>query len=181
MTRLTVVLVGTESTGKTTLARGLADVLDAPWVGEFARDYLRAGEPYQATDVLAIAKGQHAAEQRALQDDPPLLIVDTDLLVTRIWSEIRFGHVDPWISTELAAVNAGGRQRLYLLPRPDIPWAPDPLRESASERDDLHQHYRRALIELNVDFTEIGGDRANRLSAALAAIDERLKPPAGQG
>jgi NadR type nicotinamide-nucleotide adenylyltransferase len=180
MMGLTVVLVGAESTGKTTLASALADVLGAPWVSEFARDYLNAGMAYEATDVLAIAKGQHAAEQQALLDDPLMLIVDTDLLVTRIWSEVRFGFVDPWIVRALAAANAGARSRLYLLPQPDIPWRADPLRESAGERDALHARYRQALTDMNADFVEIGGEREERLSAAVATIRRRQQTTASQ-
>lgn len=191
MTTLTVVLTGAESTGKTTLAAELAAALDAPWVPEYARAYLKTGSDYEQRDVLAIARGQHEAEEKALAAAPPVLVVDTDLLVLRIWSEVRFGRVDPWITERLAARLAGRLaerhaekltetgaqpQRLYLLTQPDIPWQPDPLRESPHTRDWLHARYRTALEDMAADFVEIRGARHERLATALEQIRARLIP-----
>ena len=54
-----ITIVGPESSGKTTLARELADRYGCPWVPEFAREYLDSlGRDYQEEDLVLIAKGQ---------------------------------------------------------------------------------------------------------------------------
>jgi nicotinamide riboside kinase len=169
-TGLTVVLVGAESSGKTTLARQLSRQLGAPWLPEYARRHLAGRDSYAPGDVLAIARAQHAAEQRLVSTGHPLLIADTDLLVTRIWSEVRYGACPEWIDTTLHRMLLAPRRRLYLLPRPDVPWVADPLRENPRDRDALHARYRTALIELGATFLELTGSRRERMAAAEAAV-----------
>ena len=62
-----IVVTGSESTGKTTLARQLAERLGARWVPEQSREYAaRVGRPLTAGDVEAIANEQIAAEDAAI-------------------------------------------------------------------------------------------------------------------
>jgi nicotinamide riboside kinase len=173
---LTAVLVGAESSGKTTLARQLSRRLGAPWLPEYARRHLAGRAGYTADDVLTIARAQHAAEQRLVASGHSLLLVDTDLLVTRIWSEVRFGACPAWIDTTLRSTLAAPRRRLYLLPRPDdVPWTADRLRENPYDRDMLHERYRAALVEMGATFVELGGTRRERVGVAEAAVLAALR------
>lgn len=164
----TLVLVGVESTGKTTLARALAAALDWPLVEEQARGWLaERGNRYREADLATIAALQDDREAavRAAAGD---LVADTDLCVLRIWSEVRFGRCDPSIHERLARRAPAH----YLLPRPDLPWAPDPQRESPGldERLALHERYRALLDELGHPWAEVGGSGPARLAAALCAV-----------
>ncbi len=167
--RLTVAVVGAECSGKTTLADGLARRFDTACVPEFSRTYLAARASYDQADVLAIAKGQYAAEAaaRAAQS---LLIADTDLVVIKVWWEVRYGGTHPWVDATLAEQLARER-RCYLLPTPDIPWAPDPLREHPNDRPALHARYGELLDSLGVDYLEVSGTREERLARAAAVIE----------
>ena len=87
-----VVTFGPESTGKTTLARTLAEHYETLWVPEFARDYLhekfdRTGIICEYSDLLPIAKGQMRLENELAAKANRVLICDTDLLETQVYSE----------------------------------------------------------------------------------------------
>ena len=164
---LIVCLTGSESTGKTTLAIALANHYNAPLVPEAARRHLVPHRPYGPEEVWAIAQAQMRLEAEALADSPQLVVCDTDLLVIQIWWQVKFGP----LPRELAEALAGRSSRAYLLTRPDIPWTPDPLRESGGERSDLHRRYQRALADGEHAYVEVGGDLDNRLVTARRWID----------
>lgn len=163
-----VVVVGVESTGKTTLATALAERLDRPLVAEQARPWLTArGGRYEEADLAVLATLQARAEAQARARGGPV-VADTDLVVLRIWAEAKYGRCDARIREALAA----RAPAVYLLPVPDLPWAPDPLRETpdAAARRALHERYRGLLHELARPWAEVSGQGPARLEAALAAL-----------
>lgn len=165
-----IVLVGVECTGKSTLVDRLAQALAAPRVPEIARGWLAArGNRYEEGDLETIARLQWQAELDA-RASATTVIVDTDLVVLRIWSEVRFGRCAAWILEHLAR-----RPRAcYLLPRPDLPWVPDLQRASPSraERLALHERYRTLLEELGHPWREISGVGEARDVSARRALRE---------
>lgn len=178
-TGLVICVTGPESTGKTTLAGQLARALGAPLVREMARELLARStavpaphnEPsYTSADVLAIAEAQFTAEQEALRSGAPVIVADTDLTVIQVWWEEKYGALHPWIAARLAERS----MRRYLLTLPDLPWEPDPLRESRFDRERLLVRYRAILAESGFPVAEIGGSGAQRLETALQAL--RLPP-----
>lgn len=167
-------IVGPESCGKTTLALALAKRFDAPWVEEYARGYLCGRPNYDETDLEAIARGQMALEERALDSEPSVLVLDTDMLVIRVWWQERFATVPDWVDSALCAQPA----RVYLLARPDLPWEPDPLREAQFDRERLFRVYRGVLEEHGAAFGIVGGTDRARLRSALAALEcQGIAPP----
>lgn len=166
----TIAVVGPESSGKTTLSRALADALGAPWVPEHARAYLGAtGGVYVEADLLRIAQGQVLAEERALAGHPTYLVCDTDLVTVLVWAREKYGRCDPWIERM-------ARNRTYahrLLCAPDMPWEPDPLRESPHDRDRLFSVYADTLSELEASYTVLRGSPEERLATALARVHGR--------
>ena len=165
-----VVVTGSECTGKTTLARALARLYSTVWVPEHARDFVaRKGTPPQAGDVEAIARGQIAREDELAPAAGRLLIQDTDLLSTVVYSEHYYGRCPPWIAEALAA-RAGD---LYLLAGIDVPWIADgPFRDRGERREEMQALFRGALTARGLRFVEIRGSHAARMRQAVAAIDE---------
>ena len=172
--RPAIVVVGVESTGKTTLARALAEAGDRVLVPEQARRWLAArGNRYVEEDLESLARLQWQAELDARMRGP--VVADTDLVVIRIWSEVRFGRCARWILDALARRPPA----VYLLPRPDLPWEADPQRESPepAERAALHARYRGLLAALGHRWHEIGGRGEARLEAARRAVGDLLLNP----
>ena len=166
-------LTGPESAGKSSLAAQLAAHYGTAWVPEYARAYLEAhGPAYAMPDLEAIARGQLAAEDAAASQATGLLFCDTDLLVVKIWAENAFGTCPAWVLAELAKP----RYARTLLLAPDLPWAPDPLREhpDPAQRWHFYNLYRAELVSRGWPFAEISGPPAQRLAQAVAAVATRL-------
>ena len=177
-----IVVIGPESTGKSTLCGYLADYYNTLWCPEFARQYLLDnGTTYTIDDLITIAKGQLDAVQkytRALQsqiDQTEIvksLIVDTDMYVMKVWAEYVFGTCPTFILDEINKQDYD----LYLLCKPDIPWVKDELREYPDEkpRQELFQIYKDILINQQTPWVEISGGFETRNQKAVAAIDALL-------
>lgn len=164
---LRVGVTGSECTGKTTLARELALHFGTSWSPEYVREYLEArGAPLTLADVDAVARGQMAAEDAAARRATGVVLHDTDLLSTVVYSRHYYGSCPGWV--EQAARER--RADLYLLLRPDVPWVGDPQRDRGGQREEMHRHFRKALGEFQAPFREMRGSWTERRSDALAAI-----------
>lgn len=182
-----IVVIGPESTGKSTLCASLALHYDTAWCPEFAREYLLAyGTEYQYEDLLAIARGQLAMEdeyvimaeqqwdaQQQKKTTEPLLFVDTDMYVMKVWSEFVFNRCDPWILRQIVERDYD----LYLLCHTDLPWVKDELREypDLKTREELFHIYQDILINQSVPWAAIRGTDDQRLEAAIRAVDGLLR------
>lgn len=163
-----VAIVGPECSGKTTLARALAEHLEVPWVEEYARGYLTGRSAYDEADLEAIAKGQIALEADAVAGSARVVVLDTDLLVIWVWWREKYGAVPGWLDDALGSQ----APRHYLLTRPDISWEADPLRESPLDRERLFDVYQDALAARGSRFDVIEGLGEARLAAALRALEQ---------
>lgn len=171
-----VVIYGPESTGKTTLASQLASYYNTEWVPEYAREYLqdkwnREQKTCEPHDLLPIAEGQMRLENEIARKANKLLICDTDLLETKVYSEAYYiGHCDPLLE-KYALENT---YDLYLLTDIDIPWEKDDLRDKPNERKRMFNYFRGSLEEYNRDFVILRGDKPTRLKTAIQHIDKLL-------
>ncbi|OSZ82948.1 ATPase [Chitinophagaceae bacterium IBVUCB1] len=168
-----IVVIGPESTGKSTLSQSLAASLQTVWVPEYARTYLETlGREYTEADLLDIAKGQLAAEDAAMQKAHQYLVCDTDLYVIKVWSEAKYGRCHPWVLEQIAKRSYD----LYLLTYIDVPWTDDPLREhpQPQERQYFYNIYRDIVMESCCLWADIRGNENERLLAATNAVQKLL-------
>lgn len=166
-----VVLTGPESTGKSTLAKQLADHFETEIVAEYARHFIAGlGRPYVESDLLEIAKGQLELERLQAEKTPDLLICDTNLLTIKIWSEYKYGRCDPQILSWMEQHHYDH----YLLCGTEIAWQFDPQRENPDDRDKLYRIHKKELAFYKKDFTEISGNEQQRLQQSIALISSFL-------
>lgn len=167
-----VVVTGPESTGKTTLALELSSYFQTALVSEYARKYIdELDRVYREEDLLMIAKGQLANEEKKIASANKLLICDTDLITIKIWSMVKYERCSPFILQEIAKRDYD----LYLLCKPDIPWEPDPQREHPEQRDQLYDRYKKELEYYAKPFIELGGSKEKRLAEATLHISSIIQ------
>jgi NadR type nicotinamide-nucleotide adenylyltransferase len=166
-----IAITGPESTGKSLLAEQLAHHYNTVWVPEYAREYLEnIKHPYEETDILKIAQGQLNAEQSKINQARDFLFCDTELIVTKIWSEVKYNHCDPWILTTIDT----HRYDLFLLCDIDLPWEPDPLREHPEKREFLFDLYYKELIRRKLPFDIVNGEGKVRVTNAITFIQRHF-------
>jgi NadR type nicotinamide-nucleotide adenylyltransferase len=161
---------GAESTGKSVLAAKLSHEFGCPWVPEYGRTYCEErGTDLVMADLIAIAEGQAMAEQAALAGKAPLLLLDTDQLMTAAWAEMLFGEV-PEV---LLGYPKADR---YLLFEADVPWIDDgtrffgkgPLRSRfAALAEDM-------LVRTGVRWERVSGSWDEREAAVRKAVQRVL-------
>jgi NadR type nicotinamide-nucleotide adenylyltransferase len=172
MTR--VVILGAESTGKTTLAIALAEHYQTTWVPEFGRLYTEArrprGELWRSGEFTFIATEQVRMEDALERSANRVLICDTDAFATAIWHERYLGQPSP----EVLAVAAGRRYDLYILTDVDTPFVPDDIRDGESIRGWMHKRFQHELSRMGVPVLLLSGPHERRLAEAVARIDSLL-------
>lgn len=169
-----VVILGPESTGKSTLCEKLAAHYHTSWVPEFAREYLlKNGPAYSYDDLLTIARRQLALEDEIASTlHRPLLFVDTDMYVMKIWCEFVFGKCHQWILDRIVERNYS----LYLLCNIDLPWVPDELREypDLEPRTKLFNIYKDNMMNQHRPWKLISGNNEERFQTAVTAVNRLL-------
>jgi NadR type nicotinamide-nucleotide adenylyltransferase len=164
-----IAITGPESTGKSMLTQLLAEHYRTVWVPEYAREYIdRLGRQYEQEDILEIARGQLRSEREKEKGARGYLFCDTELIVTKIWSQVKYDSVDGWILRQIGQ----HRYDLYLLCYIDIPWEQDPQREHPHMREKLFDLYLQELTERDLPFRVISGLGESRLKNAVEVIEE---------
>ncbi|MDB9723538.1 ATP-binding protein [Polaribacter sp.] len=169
-----IVLFGPESSGKTTLSRHLARYYNTVWAPEFARDYLQKKwnnerKTCQKEDIIPIAIGQMKLENRLAKRADKLLICDTDLLETKVYSEEFY---DGFVDEKLNDAANKNEYDLYLLTYIDTPWEADDLRDRPKQRLEMFNAFERALKKHKKKYIILKGNKETRLKNATVAIDE---------
>jgi HTH-type transcriptional repressor of NAD biosynthesis genes len=169
-----VVLFGPESSGKTTLSRQLARYYNTVWAPEFAREYLQEKwnnerKTCEKEDLLPIAIGQMKLENKLAKRADKILICDTDLLETKVYSEEFYvGFVDEKLNK---AANEN-QYDLYLLTYIDTPWEEDDLRDRPEQRLEMFTAFEKSLKDNNKPYILLKGNKETRLKNAVEAIDK---------
>lgn len=166
-----IVVIGPESTGKSTLCQQLAEHYNTVWCPEFAREYLlQHGKNYTYADLLNIAKGQLELEDIMLKEARHgYYFIDTDMQVMKVWCEVAFNNCHPWILKQIAS----RQYDLTLLCNVDLPWMKDELREypDLAFRQKLYTMYKDMMVNGNFRWAEIWGTNTQRLQMAISIIN----------
>ena len=174
---LRIVLYGPESSGKTTLAKALAKQFQTTWVHEFARNFLQEKwdqkkEVCSLEDLIIIAKGQINQENNLIKDANEFLFCDTNVLITKAWSETHFnGYCAPeiqyWVYTF--------KYDHYFLTDIDVPWQADDLRDRPNSREQMFDYFENLLINKKASYTLLKGNLNLRLKRAKKTLETLKK------
>jgi NadR type nicotinamide-nucleotide adenylyltransferase len=162
-----IVLTGTESVGKSYLVKVLATHFHTNFVEEYGRTYVeKFGTDFDLMDISHIAAGHLFLEDKAALDANQVLFCDTDLIVTKVWSELVLGECPDWIDQMISIRHYD----LWLLLDVDWAWQGDGTRKFPNLRQRMFDRIHEILIEQNRPFKVISGNGEQRIQAAIEAV-----------
>ena len=178
-----VVVIGAESTGKTTLAKRLALRFETIWVPEFAREHWekklqghKITDPpprWTPDDFREIASEQQAREEAAARRANRVLIADTNAFATGTWFE-RYHHTR---DQRVDAIGARDKVDLYLLTASDVLFIQDGVRDGEGIRDWMDQRFAEQLARGSIPVVGIEGGYEERFKKAVLAVELLLAGP----
>jgi len=171
-----VVLFGPESTYKSALAKALANHYNTVYVPEFSRTYAEAKAKLNLRltkdDVLKIAGGQIKNENEQAERANKLLICDTDLLETIVYSKHYYDGFCPQSLKEFAYSN---KYNLYFLGDVDTKWEADGIRDEPFYREEMFKKFEDALNRAKKPYVILKGTFENRFETCKEHIDDLIK------
>jgi NadR type nicotinamide-nucleotide adenylyltransferase len=170
---LKIAIIGPESTGKSEMAKLLAEHFGCLWVPEYAREYCASlNRECTLEDELNMFHGQLALEnkieQQARENNHPFLFCDTTIITVKVWCEHVFGFCPPEVEQEYQT----RVYDLYLLMKDDLPWQDDPLRNFPNERAYFMDLYVRLMVEKAAKYVIIDGLGKVRFENAIKKVNE---------
>lgn len=167
-----IVFYGPESTGKTTLAKNMAEHFNTQWVPEFARGLLQekfenTGKACEVSDIKPIVEGQLKTENELIKKASRYLFCDTDPLETYVYAKVYFPDTD---FTWLDNLNDNLNYNHYFLTYIDTPWEADDLRDRPDERQEMFEEFLNELKRRDKNFTILKGNIETRTQKVLQTL-----------
>jgi HTH-type transcriptional regulator, transcriptional repressor of NAD biosynthesis genes len=169
-----VVIVGTESCGKSTLTKNLAKIYNTSYVEEYGRTVCEELGGCDGIiieeDYLKIAYGHKMMEIEAIKKANKLVFIDTEAIITQFYSHL-YNDVYQPVLDEIAKLQT---YDLWLFLEPDVSWVDDGLRVHGDDtaRNENNHHLKRLLEQHQITYKTLHGSYENRLKNALVFIEE---------
>ncbi|WP_077212333.1 multifunctional transcriptional regulator/nicotinamide-nucleotide adenylyltransferase/ribosylnicotinamide kinase NadR [Bacillus dakarensis] len=167
-----VVMLGTESCGKSTLTRNLAQIYNTTYVSEYGRDFCEelggCDGIMLEEDYPLIAYGHKIKEYEASKRANKIVFIDTEAAVTQFYSEL-YNRKTQRVLDEMARIQ---KYDLCLFLEPDVNWVDDGLRVHGEQKDreENNQRLKEVLKENGIEFVSISGSYQERLEKAMELI-----------
>lgn len=170
----TVVVIGTESCGKSTLVKNLANAYNTRYVEEYGRTfYERIGdEETLVEDYKHIAYEQKFHEKHQLERAHKVLFVDTEATVTQYYANLYLNHQDPVVE----AITEDQNYDLWLFLEPDVEWVGDGYRQHGDQIDRVaNSRWLKGMLDARgIPYETISGSYNTRLNTAMGLVDNLL-------
>ena len=164
-----VCFFGPESTGKTTMAAEMAKRFQTLFVTEVSREILDSNT-FTTDDIIRVGRAQTERILELEKKVSRLLICDTDILTTRIYSEHYLGTYPPELD-ELEQLVSFDRYFLFDI---DVPWVADGLRDLGDQREYIMELFRNALTQRSINPVTVRGTYAERAEMVDRSLRELL-------
>ena len=168
-----VCLLGAESTGKTTLARSLAERYGTVWNPEYGRPYTEIGRPegaeWTSWEFTHIARMHCWYEDFLARVATRVLFSDTDAFTTALFHEVYLGAPATGFD-ELVSRPYDLRVVCAL----DVPWRHDGIREFEKQRRWMHGRYVEHARASGAPWLVVKGPLEERVAAVSTVVDGLL-------
>lgn len=167
-----VVVLGTESTGKTTLTTQLAKHFNCNCVLETAREIIADSTAFSFEDLQLVATEHATRIDQAASGNSPLVIIDTNIYTTKSYAAFIFGK-----KLEVTRdIYNSNKAALCLYLNNDVEYVQDGTRLDEAERNALDLSHRKILTEHQIEVVEISGNWETRFAKAVEAINKCIYP-----
>ena len=171
-----VLILGAESTGKTTLAQALAEKFNTTWVPEYGRDYWNEHHDdkgkLSAEQLVELAKIHRRHEEEAFQKANHIVFIDTGATTTRQYCR-DYGYSVP-MELDTMVHDERSRYDLFALCNTDIPFVQDGTRRSEKVRKETHKKIIADLTYRGIPYYIVRGDLDTRVKNMSASIRKWL-------
>ncbi|MFT6965005.1 MAG: NadR type nicotinamide-nucleotide adenylyltransferase [Marivirga sp.] len=163
-----IAIIGPESSGKSTLSKQLALHFNESFLPEYGRIYLEThGTDYIFDDLEKICRKMMDLENTQIKNASKFLFCDTDLLMMKVWYEVKFNRISEYLKEQLSKTTYD----YYFICSPDLPWQDDPVRENPHIREMLYERYIQEVEQNGIPYTIINGnDRVEKAISVLEAL-----------
>lgn len=173
-----IVLVGAESTGKTTFCEKLAKHYNTSWVAEYGREltikkYDAGDTNWNLADFITVATTQSKMENESVMSANKYLFCDTDAFATYIWC---WRYLGLW-SKEVEEIYTSSMRPadLYILMDVNTDFVQDGYRDGAAIRNDMHQQFIEHLKKHGYPWVLItGADYPAKFNQIVNEINQRF-------
>jgi HTH-type transcriptional repressor of NAD biosynthesis genes len=158
---------GPESTGKSTLAKRMAEIYHTEYVPEVSREMITSND-FTVEDIIRIG---HAQTERVIEKSKianKLLFCDTDLITTQIYSR-HYLKVVPPVLFELEKKITYDQYFLFDI---DVPWVDDGLRDLSKRRQEMFAVFKTELDKRGINYELLQGSFADREARLIHKIDQ---------
>lgn len=165
-----VAVLGTESTGKSSISKALSHYFNGSLVEEAARDIIPNSKQFSTADLYRVISEQTKSIEHSAEHGKPLLVMDTDIHITLSYGRYKLKEELTINEQEYLQHKA----HLYLYLTNDFAFEQDGTRLEEEDRNLLDASHRRILKEKNIPYKEISGDWNARLQQCIHTIQEYL-------
>lgn len=157
---------GPESTGKSTMAKRLAEIYHTEFVPEVSKELITSND-FTQEDIVRIG---HAQTKRVIEESSiayKFLFCDTDLITTQIYSRYYLKEVPPILFQLEKEVSYD----LYFLFDIDVPWVADGLRDLGGRRLEMFHVFKNELEKRNIKYDLLTGSYLEREAQIINKIE----------
>ncbi len=160
---------GSESTGKSMMARQMAEMYHTEYVPEVAREKVTSND-FTMDDIIKIGHAQTERVLQKIKSANKILFCDTDLITTQIYCRHYLGVI-PEILYELEKQITYDQYYLFDI---DVPWVADGLRDLQSHREEMFGVFRSELEKRNIRYKLVSGSYKSREDFLRSEINNIL-------